>query len=415
MGGLKTLNRFDAEALASQGMPVPPAVEFRAATKLFEMEDGPPHLAVDNVSLSLAPGEFLCVLGPSGHGKSTMLNLLAGFIEPTSGYVLHAGNPVAGPGPERGVVFQRDTLFPWKRVGENIRFGLRARGEPREAREKTVAHFLKAIGLEQFARAYPYQLSGGMRRRVAIAAVLANRPDLLLMDEPFTGLDYVRRKQLCRLLEDLWSDIGCTVFFITHDLDEAPALADRVVIVMRGRVVFEQRIDFARPRTADFLASEEASDVRRTLMRELARVDGGRCVTAAPLLAPKAESATARPRPRLPRAPVWIANTAILLALWQIASWLAGRTAAGAHMVPSLYDIATASKLLGNYWPGGLGLERTPTGAPLTWLAAFYALFYNSIIRASRSFVCSAASCWVFSLASASRPPCRGRVPYGGR
>jgi sulfonate transport system permease protein len=109
-------------------------------------------------------------------------------------------------------------------------------------------------------------------------------------------------------------------------------------------------------------------------------------VTAAPLLAPKAESVTARPRPRLPRAPVWIANTAILLSLWQIASWLAGRTAAGAHMVPSLYDIATASKLLGNYWPGGLGLERTSTGAPLTWLAAFYALFYNSGLTLFRLF-----------------------------
>jgi NitT/TauT family transport system ATP-binding protein len=272
MGSLKTLNRFDAETLTAQGMVVPPAVEFRGATKSFKMEDGPPHVAVDNVSLSLAPGEFLCVLGPSGHGKSTMLNLLAGFTKPTSGHVLHAGNPVGGPGPERGVVFQRDTLFPWKRVSENVSFGLRACGEPREAREKTVAHFLKAIGLEQFARAYPYQLSGGMRRRVAIAAVLANRPNVLLMDEPFTGLDYVRREQLCRLLEDLWREVGCTVFFITHDLDEALTLADRVVIVMHGRVVFEQRIAFARPRTPEFLAGEEASDVRRALMRELARV-----------------------------------------------------------------------------------------------------------------------------------------------
>lgn len=272
MGSLKTLNRFDAQTLASQGIAVPPAVEFRGVTKLFEMEDGPPHLAVDNANLSLFPGEFLCVLGPSGHGKSTMLNLLAGFIKPTSGYVLHAGNPIEGAGPDRGVVFQRDTLFPWKRVADNIGFGLRARGEPREVRKETVARYLKAIGLEQFERAYPFQLSGGMRRRVAIAAVLANRPDVLLMDEPFTGLDYVRREQLCRLLENLWNDVGCTVFFITHDLDEALALADRIVIVMRGRIVFEQRIAFARPRTPEFLASEEASEVRRTLLRELARV-----------------------------------------------------------------------------------------------------------------------------------------------
>jgi NitT/TauT family transport system ATP-binding protein len=134
VGSLKTLNRFDAQTLAAQGMAVPPAVEFRGVSKLFEMEEGPPHLAVDNANLSLAPGEFLCVLGPSGHGKSTMLNLLAGFIKPTSGYVLHAGNPIEGAGPDRGVVFQRDTLFPWKRVADNIGFGLRASGSRRAAR-----------------------------------------------------------------------------------------------------------------------------------------------------------------------------------------------------------------------------------------------------------------------------------------
>lgn len=272
MGSMKTINRFDAETLAAQGVRVPPAVEFRGVSKIFEMEGRPPHAAVDNVSLSLSPGEFLCVLGPSGHGKSTMLNLLAGFTKPTSGYVLHAGNPVEGPGPDRGVVFQRDTLFPWKRVADNIAFGLKARGERREIREETVARYLKAIGLEQYGRAYPDQLSGGMRRRVAIAAVLANRPDVLLMDEPFTGLDYVRREQLCRLLEDLWNEVGCTVFFITHDLDEALTLADRIVIVVRGRIVSDQRITFARPRTPEFLASEEASLMRRTLLRELARV-----------------------------------------------------------------------------------------------------------------------------------------------
>jgi NitT/TauT family transport system ATP-binding protein len=272
MAAVKTLNRFEAQDMAARGVKAPPAVEFRNVTKRFDVEGGGSHLAVDNVSLDMAPGEFLCVLGPSGHGKTTMLNMLAGFIKPTEGHVLHAGSPVEGPGRERGVVFQRDTLFPWKRVADNISFGLRARGAGRDERDEVTAHYLKAIGLEKFARSYPHQLSGGMRRRVAIAAVLANRPDVLLMDEPFTGLDYVRRDQLCQVLENLWSEVGCTVFFITHDIDEALTLADRIVIVTHGRIAFEWRLEFARPRTTAFLTSEEASEARRRLMKELGRV-----------------------------------------------------------------------------------------------------------------------------------------------
>jgi NitT/TauT family transport system ATP-binding protein len=272
MAAMKTLSRFEAQEMAARGIKTPPAVEFRHVTKRFDLQDGGSHIAVDDISLQMAPGEFLCVLGPSGHGKTTMLNLLAGFIEPTSGEVLHAGNPVKGPGRERGVVFQRDTLFPWKRVAGNISFGLKARGASRDEREQVTAHYLKAIGLEKFARSYPDQLSGGMRRRVAIAAVLANRPDVLLMDEPFTGLDYVRRDQLCQVLENLWSEVGCTVFFITHDIDEALTLADRIIIITHGKIAFEWRLDFARPRTTTFLTSEEASEARRRLMKELGRV-----------------------------------------------------------------------------------------------------------------------------------------------
>jgi NitT/TauT family transport system ATP-binding protein len=275
MEAMRVLNRFEADKLAAQGIEVPPAIEFRNLSRSFDVEgSSAPHLAVDDVNLKLAPGEFLCVLGPSGHGKSTMLNLMAGFIKPSAGMVLHAGNPVTGPGPDRGVVFQRDTLFPWKSVAENIAFGLRARGVPRAQREQTTQHYLGAVGLRDFAKAYPHQLSGGMRRRVAIAAVLANQPDVLLMDEPFTGLDYVRRNLLCRILEDLWNEVGCTVFFVTHDIDEALTLADRIVIVMHGRIVFEYTVPFERPRTPDFIAGEDASDVRRQLLRELGQALG---------------------------------------------------------------------------------------------------------------------------------------------
>jgi len=274
MGSLKNPTRAEAAQLAARGLRVLPAVEFRNCTKRFDMPGGGTHVAVDNVNLSLMPGEFLCVLGPSGHGKSTMLNMLAGFMEPTEGFVLHAGNPVTGPHHERGVVFQNDTLFPWLRVTDNITFGLKARGIDKSERERVAAHYLKIIDLERFSGAYPHQLSGGMRRRVAIAAVLANRPDVFLMDEPFTGLDYVRRAKLYGVLEDLWTEVGSTVFGITHDVDEAVILADRVIVVMHGRIVFDLKVSFARPRTPALLESPEALELRRELLAELGKALG---------------------------------------------------------------------------------------------------------------------------------------------
>lgn len=264
---------LDASPQPASARRIPPAVEFRNCTKRFEMGggSGQVHLAVDHLNLAIQPGEFVCVLGPSGHGKSTMLNLLAGFLLPTEGYVLHGGNPVTGPGAERGVVFQRDTVFPWKRVADNITFGLRARGVSRAERDKVAAHYLKLIDLENFARAWPHQLSGGMRRRVAIASVFANRPEVLLMDEPFTGLDYVRRDKLYRVLEQLWAEVNCTVLFVTHDVDEALILADRVVIVMNGQVTFEVKVPFTRPRSAELIASKHAVDLRLALLEQLSK------------------------------------------------------------------------------------------------------------------------------------------------
>jgi NitT/TauT family transport system ATP-binding protein len=246
----------------------------RSVTKIFTLESGERVPGVQDVSLTVQRGEFLCLVGPSGQGKSTLLNLIAGFIEPTSGDVLVNGRPVRGPGPDRGVVFQRDTLFTWRRVADNIGFGLEARGVPRRERKEIVERYLKIIDLEKFARAWPKQLSGGMRRRVAIAAVFANEPDVLLMDEPFVGLDYVRRATLHKVLLDLWEGSGCTVFFITHDVDEALALADRVLVVVDGRIVHGEVVPFPRPRSAQAINSAKAAKMRVRILTEIGSVLG---------------------------------------------------------------------------------------------------------------------------------------------
>jgi NitT/TauT family transport system ATP-binding protein len=251
------------------GRTLAPALELVDVTKVFTLESGDRITAVDRLSLTIDPGEFVCVVGPSGHGKSTVLNLIAGFITPTSGRVLLNGQGVTGPGPDRGVVFQTDTLFLWRRVAENIAYGLKSRNVPKAEREATVARLLEVVGLTRFARAWPKQLSGGMRRRVAIAAVFANEPEVLLMDEPFSGLDYARRVALHQVLVDLWSSVGNTVFFVTHNLEEALTLADRIIVLTRGRAVRDIRLGGAQPRDADALRSDEINDVRLSVIEDL--------------------------------------------------------------------------------------------------------------------------------------------------
>jgi NitT/TauT family transport system ATP-binding protein len=238
------------------------AIEFRSVSKRYRLESGAEIESVRDVSLAIQPGEFVCLVGPSGHGKSTLLNLAAGFVEPTTGEVVIDGKPVRGPGADRGVVFQRDTLFLWKRVADNIAFGMKARGIPKARRDAVVAEYLELIGLERFARAWPKQLSGGMRRRVAIAAVFANDPDVLLMDEPFVGLDFVRRAALHEVLLKLWAELRRTVLFITHDVDEALALGDRLVVLTNGAVQCDLPIRLPRPRTPEILTGEVASALR---------------------------------------------------------------------------------------------------------------------------------------------------------
>ena len=246
-----------------------PAIELRGVSQVFTLASGEKLTAVDDVTLVIEPGEFVCVLGPSGHGKSTLLNLIAGFQQPFRGTVFSHGDPVTGPGADRGVVFQRDTLFLWRRVADNVGYGLKARGVPKAERDEIVARYLEIVGLTPFAGAWPKQLSGGMRRRAAIAAVFVNEPDVLLMDEPFVGLDYARRAVLHQVLLELWKRANNTVFFVTHDLDEALALASRILIVVQGKIVHEAKIDLPRPRDAEMLLSPELNDVRLSVLERL--------------------------------------------------------------------------------------------------------------------------------------------------
>ena len=246
-----------------------PAIELVNVTKAFTLDAGKRVTAVDNVSLSLGAGEFVCVVGPSGHGKSTLVNLIAGFMIPTAGEVVCHGKGVSGPGPERGVIFQTDTVFLWRRVRDNVAYGLKSRRVPRAERELKVHRLLQAVGLTEFAHAWPKQLSAGMRRRVAIAAVFANEPEVLLLDEPFSGLDYARRASLHKVLVDLWTAAGNTVLFVTHDIEEALALANRIIVMVRGRIVQDMRVALPRPRDARALQSDEMTRVRVAVIEQL--------------------------------------------------------------------------------------------------------------------------------------------------
>jgi NitT/TauT family transport system ATP-binding protein len=221
--------------------------------------------AVQDISLSIAPGEFVCVLGPSGCGKSTLLGGLAGHWQPSGGSIRVDGQDVTGPHPDRGLVFQQHTLFPWKRVLDNVAFGLKMKGVGRREREARARDMLALVGLQDFASRYPVQLSGGMQQRVEIARVLINQPRVMLMDEPFGALDAQTRLRMQELLLDVWSRVGTTIVFITHDIDEALFLADRIVVMSPrpGRIIDEFSVDFPRPRHADLVASPRFMQYKR--------------------------------------------------------------------------------------------------------------------------------------------------------
>jgi len=210
-------------------------------------------VALNGVNLEIKENEFICVVGPSGCGKSTLLNIIAGLLEPTSGHVYVDGKAVDGPGPERGVVFQQYALFPWLTVLKNVEFGLNLKGIKGEEATKEAMKYLKMVDLEQFANSYPKELSGGMKQRVAIARAYAVNPEVLLMDEPFGALDAQTRTQLQSELLETWQKEKKTCFFITHDVEEAIILAQKVIIMSArpGRIKKIVDINIPYPRTQE--------------------------------------------------------------------------------------------------------------------------------------------------------------------
>jgi NitT/TauT family transport system ATP-binding protein len=230
----------------------------RDVSKTFGGDDAVDRVpALERVSLDLADEEIVCLVGPSGCGKTTLLNIIAGFEQPTTGEVSIDGAPIRGAGPDRIVVFQTPALFPWMTVSENVTFGPRKRGVPAATYGPAAARYLAAVGLEAFARHYPYQLSGGMRQRVQLARALVNRPDVLLMDEPFVALDFQTRLSMQELLLRIATDSRATILFITHDVEEAVFLADRVYVMTKrpGRLREEIVVPFGRPRSYEVVTA----------------------------------------------------------------------------------------------------------------------------------------------------------------
>ena len=244
-----------------------PVVEIKSVSKQFELQ-GQRIEALRDAHLRIDKGEFVCLIGASGCGKSTLLRIVAGFERPTRGEALMWGKPIAGPAPDRGMVFQDYGLFPWLTVRRNIAFGPVARGRPAAEVKDTVERFISLIGLQRFADAYPHQLSGGMKQRVAIARVLANDADVVLMDEPFGALDAMTRERLQDELLEIWQRTGLTVMFVTHSIEEAIFLADRVVVMSPGpgRIESEMRIDLPRARD---VSAPNFNEIRRELSRKL--------------------------------------------------------------------------------------------------------------------------------------------------
>jgi ABC-type taurine transport system ATPase subunit len=224
----------------------------RGIELVYDSRDGPVH-ALTEVNLAILQGDFVCVVGPSGCGKTTLLQIIAGFLVPTHGEALIDGRPITGPDADRGVVFQQPALYPWLSVAENVGFGLKVRGVDGERRTERVGRFLRMVGLERFQKHPPYELSGGMQQRAAIARVLVNEPRIMLMDEPFGALDALTREHMQEELLKIWRATRTTVLFITHSVEEAVYLGTRVLVMSPrpGRIVADVEVGFSRQPGAD--------------------------------------------------------------------------------------------------------------------------------------------------------------------
>ena len=228
----------------------------------FDLPDGNGVQALKDISLSLEPGELLSVLGPSGCGKTTLLNILAGFLAPTSGRVTLGGRRVTGPSPERGMVFQQGALFEWMDVRRNVDFGPRMKGMAAQERARITDHLLLTVGLREFGDKAVYELSGGMQQRVALARCLANDPEVILMDEPLGALDALTREKMQGLVLKLWKETGKTVVLITHSVEEALLLGERLIVMAPrpGRIFREYRLPFAERGVGQDLREVKRSD-----------------------------------------------------------------------------------------------------------------------------------------------------------
>ena len=256
-------------------MSTPAKLQIEHVSKEFSIRDTSSQrranrqlLAVHDVDLQIADGEFLVIVGPSGCGKSTLLDMLAGLTPATTGRILIDGTPITGPGLDRGIVFQQYALLPWRTARENVEFGLEAARVGRRERRERAREYLDLVGLNGFEESFPHQLSGGMKQRVAIARVLANNASTLLMDEPFGALDALTREQLQHELLQIWARTRVTIIFVTHSVEEAALLADRVLVMSAGpgRIESDIMIDLPRPRD---VSSPEFNAVRRDLARRL--------------------------------------------------------------------------------------------------------------------------------------------------
>lgn len=219
-------------------------LEVDNVTKTFQTSRGP-LLALENICLHVETGELVCAVGASGSGKSTLLRLIAGLDQPTSGKIFVDGSQVIGPGSDRGMIFQKYTLYPWMNVADNVGFGLELQGASKVQRQSQIKYYLNVVGLSQFAQAYPKELSGGMQQRVAIARALANQPKILLMDEPFGALDVQTKEVMQDFLLGLWQETKTTILMITHDVEEAIFLAQRMYALSSrpGRIIKELHIE----------------------------------------------------------------------------------------------------------------------------------------------------------------------------
>ena len=266
MGSVSAVNpRF----VTSQAAPVhaAPRLQVDKVSLRYQKPDGGVFTALDQVSFEVPDQQFAVLVGPSGCGKSSLLYLTAGLNEPTEGEIYVGGQQVQGPGADRGMVFQSYTLFPWLTVRQNVEFGLKRRGMAAAQRKEIVDYYVNEVGLTGFADNYAKQLSGGMMQRVAIARALANDPQILLMDEPFGALDSQTRLQMQQLLLRVWGNSKKTVLFVTHDIDEAILLGDRVYVMgaRPGRIKQILDVPIERPRTLDMVMERSFIDMKRKI------------------------------------------------------------------------------------------------------------------------------------------------------